>query len=293
MSNKILNQICIILIMLIITLSIVLFYKINKRISIKKESFINHIKICCLYSYYEKNELYKSNFLYFLDNGILDDVDYYIIINGICTIDIPIKNNIIIFQRENKGYDFGAYSYALKYIKEYDYYFFINTSVKGPYLKNNQKKWTEYFLELFNDDVKVVGTSINIFDLNKFGNYNLSKIYHKNKPFTHIQSMFFCIDKEYLNYLNKINFFNEYELNNIQNINYIIVYKELGLSQYALNNNWNINSILDKYKNFDYRTIDNDFNNTSNYGDPYYKNAYFGETIDKYDVIFFKNNRSL
>ena len=32
MSNKILNEICIILIMLIITLSIVLFYKINKRI---------------------------------------------------------------------------------------------------------------------------------------------------------------------------------------------------------------------------------------------------------------------
>ena len=231
--------------------------------------------------------------MYFLNNGILDDVDYYIIINGDCTIDIPERNNIIIFKRPNNGYDFGAYSFALKYITQYDYYFFINTSIKGPYLKNTQKKWTEYFLELFNDNIKIVGTSINIYDFNGFSNYNLSEIYNNDKPFTHIQSMFFCIDNEYLNYLKNINFFNEEELNNVDNIDYVIAYKEFGLSQHALRNNWNINSILKKYNNIDYRTIDADFNNTSLNGDPYHKNAYFGETINRYDAIFFKNNRSL
>lgn len=41
-----------IIILLIIIFLIVYFYK-------KKENFTNPIKICCLYAYYEKNELYK------------------------------------------------------------------------------------------------------------------------------------------------------------------------------------------------------------------------------------------
>jgi hypothetical protein len=47
-------------------------------------------------------------------------------------------------------------------------------------------------------------------------------------------------------------------------------------------------SILSKYKNHDYRTLDN---LEGNQGDPYMPGTYFGETIDKYDVIFFKNTR--
>jgi hypothetical protein len=105
--------------------------------------------------------------------------------------------------------------------------------------------------------------------------------------------MFFCINNEYLNYLQKINFFNEDELNNTTDINYIIANKEIGLSQHAIKNNWNINCILSKYKNLDYTSIHEDFNYSSYNGDPYMKNGYFGNTIDKYEVIFFKNNRGL
>ena len=76
-------------------------------------------------------------------------------------------------------------------------------------------------------------------------------------------------------------------------INKIIAYKEMGLSQYALMNGWNINSILSKYKNIDYRKINKDINPTSNNGDPYYTDGYFGKTINKYDVIFLKNNRKI
>ena len=80
--------------------------------------------------------------------------------------------------------------------------------------------------------------------------------------------------------------------NNQGNINYVVAYKEFGLSQIALNNGWNINSILPKYKDKDYRTITSDFNFSSRNGDPYFKNSYFGEDIDKNDVIFFKSNRN-
>ena len=281
---------------------LILFILINSLSNIfllnKYEHFQSNKKICCLYAYYEKNELYKSNLEYFLKNGILDEVDYYIIINGDCTIDFPKNENIKIFYRENQGYDFGAYSYGIKQLdKEYDYYFFLNTSVSGPYLKDN-KKWIDPFLELFNNqNIKLVGTSINVFTNKTVGTYeniyHLNEIYNKEIPFTHVQSMFFCIDNQYFNFLKDINFFNEDELNNCDNISYVIATKEIGLSQHALKEGWNINSILDKYKNIDYRNIYKDFNDTSLNGDPYYKNAYFGTTIDKYDAIFYKNNREL
>ena len=251
-------------------------------------------KICCLYVYYEKNNNYKFNFIYFLNNAILDDIDYYIIING-KNIEIPIyilqKDNVKVFYRPNNGYDFGAYSHAIKKIdKDYDYYFFINTSVLGPFITNKNKKWTDYFIELFNKNVKVVGTSINIYRKYNVQNYNLINMYGKKKVFSHIQSMFFCIDNEYFNYLQNIHFFHEEELNN-KDFNYIIAYKEVGLSQIALNNNWNINCLLPKYKNLDYRRLNYDINITSRNGDPYYDKSYFGQNIKKEDVIFYKNNR--
>ena len=263
----------------------------------KKEYFNNNNNnnnnnYCCVYAYYEKNDLYKTNFQYFLENGLLDNVDYYIIINGNCSVILPDNPNIKILKRENKGFDFGAYSYAIKHMdKKYDYYFFLNTSVKGPYVRDKTKPWIHYFLELFNKpEVKIVGTSINIYHSSIYV-VDLDKIYGNKPPHTHIQSMFFCMNNEYFEYLKSKNFFNEEELNNTTDINYVIAHKEFGLSQLALTNNWNINSILPKYRDIDYRRVTQDFNPTSTNGDPYYDGAYFGENINEYDAIFFKNNR--
>ena len=254
-------------------------------------------KISITYVYFEKNNEYKFNFKYFLENAIIDNIDYYIIINGICSLNIPIKNNINVYYRQNIGFDFGAYSHSLKKMeKEYNYYFFINTSVIGPYYnlddKNiNSNKWIDKFIELFNNNVKVVGTTINIYKKNIVGNYDLEKMYKHKGPYSHVQSMFFGITSDYLDYLNSINFFNEDIINNINNFNYIIAFKEIGLSQIALLNGWNINCILANYKNLDYLKINNDINNNSRNGDPYYNKSFFGENIKKEDVIFYKMNR--
>ena len=51
-------------------------------------------KICCLFAYYEKNDMYKENLNFFLNNGIYDEIDYYIIINDKCTLTLPNKPNI-------------------------------------------------------------------------------------------------------------------------------------------------------------------------------------------------------
>jgi hypothetical protein len=253
-------------------------------------------KPCCnivvLYAYYEKNKEYKFNFKYFLENAILDNIDYYIIINGICTVQIPNKPNINILFRQNVGFDFGAYSYGIEKIQvKYDYYFFINTSVLGPFNKNKNKPWTSYFIELFNENVKIVGTSINIYKKNKVGKYNLESIYKHKGPYSHVQTMFFAIDYDYLKYLKNIDFFNEKQINKMNDFNSVIAYKEIYLSQIALYNGWNINCILPQYKNLDYKIIKKDINEYSKNGDPYYKNSFFGNTIHKEDVLFFKINR--
>ena len=275
---------------IIILLILNIIYKYNKQYI--SETF-NYNKICCIYAYYEKDNMYKKNLKYFIRNGILNNIDYYFVINGTHTITINKANNITILYRENKGLDFGAYSYVLhKLTKKYDYYIFLNTSVRGPFLRNSVKPWFNYFLELFTDNVKIVGTTINIFPHSHYMNYDLEKMYMKSAPFPHVQSMFFIITAEYLEYLMSINFFNEEELANVD-INYVIVTKEIGLSQYALKNGWNINCILPKYKNLDYLTIKDEINPSSYNGDPYYTNCYFNTTINKYEVIFFKINRFL
>lgn len=287
------NVIILILILILILIICLLFYNNQKFIykyNYNNQKFIYNRdnKLCVIYNYYEKNDLYKSNFIYFLNNGMLEEIDYYIIINGMCSVNIPNINNINVYYRENIGYDFAAYSYIInnKLFKKYDYYFFINTSVSGPYLKNNNKKWYEYFIELFNEKVHLVGTSINICTIKGLCIY---KNYTKNVN-PHVQSMFFVLDYKYFNELVNENFFNEKEIINMS-FDELIRNKEVGLSSNAINKGYNINSILPKYKNLDYININEDINKNSVNGDPYYKNAYFGETINPYDVIFYKTNR--
>lgn len=279
-----------------------LFFNIHKKSLLNKiENYSNNNnnnRICCIYTYYEKNEKYLDNLTYFIENGINENIDYIIVVNGKCSLDLKNKfintNNVNIVYRKNIGFDFGSYCYVINNIlkKKYIYYFFINTSVKGPYLENRiNKDWTIPFIELFNkDDIKVVGTSINIFSPCDSDRKILKKLYGDKTVYSHVQSMFFCIKDDYLEFLKNEGFFNCEETNSM-NMNTIIIRKEVGISQIALNNGWNINCILQKYKGLDYRNIYSDINNTSLSGDPYIKNGYFSNSIDKNEVIFFKNNR--
>jgi hypothetical protein len=277
------------------------------------ELFSANKKICCFYVYFEKDQSYIENFDYFLKHAIVDEMDYFIIVNGECSVNIPVRSNIKVFRRPNIGYDFGAYSYAIKELKNansnimnYDYYFFVNTSVKGPYLRDQSKKWYQYFIELFDKpDIKVVGTTINTFKpdgiddcqhprSNEFN--SLQKIYNKSPPYSHIQSMFFCIDNEYFKILDDIHFFDEEKLNEYSNFCYTVHMKEIGLSQHAIIRGFNLNSILKEYRGRDYRTLTENINKSETgqeVNDPYQEGTFFGRSIDPYDVIFFKNNRGI
>jgi hypothetical protein len=258
-------------------------------------------KTLVIYSYFEKNDEYIKNLEFFIQNAIYDDIDYIFCINGHeCSVDIPKQSNIKIISRDNKNFDFGAYDDAIQNIdiNIYNYYFFINTSVRGPFLPNDQRKsirWTEPFIKLLSGDVKLVGTSINILNITDpeiQKSISLDLLVEKGytPPFIHVQSQVFLLNKESLQFLISKQFFNQ--TNETDFIKFIAL-REVLMSQLILKNGWNINCILPKYQGLDYRIIKNDINSNSVDGDPYYPNAYFGGDIKPYDVIFIKTNRGV
>lgn len=215
-------------------------------------------KYICIYAYYEKNITYLKNFQFFLRNGILPNIDYYFVINGECSFSIDdflkdIDIHYLIIKRENTGYDFGAWSCVINSLKKkYDYYVFINASVRGPLNRTtstNSKNWLSEYLQLFNTkDIRLVGISINIY-MAKY--LYIKKILQHNPPYSHVQSMFFILDYEGVQFLKQKQFFNK----QFNTYHEVVVNKEIKMSQLLLNNGWNINCFESNHKNYDYRKI--------------------------------------
>jgi hypothetical protein len=250
-------------------------------------------KIVCIYAYYEKNEQYKEHLRLFIENAIRPNIDYFIAINGSCSLDrkeMEKNPNVKIITRPNTGFDFGAWMYCLNHVitKEYDYYTFVNSSVK--YVKNKEYDWFSHFEELFQDrsNIQLVGTSINI--LTYMWDSHKQYLDAYSPPYTHVQSMFFVLNRDGMSVLKNAGFWeNEDEINAQTDITWIIVNKEIMMSQIILSSGGGINAILSKYRGKDYTKIKENINFSSN--DPYYDGAYFGESISPDEVIFYKNNR--
>ena len=256
------------------------------------------IAICVIYAYYEKDEMCRENLRYFVEHGLQEkkeegdnrlQMDYHFVVNGpVCSVNVNprAKSNVHQHFRENRGYDFAAYSHVLKTltlagdIQKYDYFVFLNSSVRGPfYSLPSSQFWPLLFLQLFRGNVHLVGTSINI---------------HQNGEHPHVQSMFFMVDRQFYADLQRANFFDE-ELINGYSFDDLIQKKEIGLSDLAIRTKgYNINCMLPKYRDLDYvYNVKQDINPTSHEGDPYYPGAYFGESIRPADVVFFKTNRGI
>ena len=250
-------------------------------------------KILVLYCYFEKDINYINNLQLFLKLGLYDECDYLFIINGKVSIKIPEKDNIKVLYRKNEDYDFGAYNDGLNTINidKYNYYFFINTSVRGPFIPSYVNiKWYEPFINLLIDDVKLAGTAINILNQDTCES---SAFYNKTKfvkPYTHVQTQMFVMTQECLKFLISSKIF---ESDDYDNYNEFIAIKEILMSQLVLKNNWNISCIIPEYQNIDYRLVNNDFNFSSDLGDPNRSNSCFGRTVHPYETIFFKINRNI
>lgn len=262
--------------------------------------------IGCIYHYYEADLEHQKNFQYFLKYGILQDVYYVIVLASEPNFELPILENVSFIRVANEFRDIGGYIKGYKEIRDiadWDYVFFINSGALGPLpiarFALEKERWTTPFIDLFSDNVQLVGTSVNT--LPRPVPWSNVEELLVNSPFSkyfspfiasHIQSFFFCIKKEARHFLDGLGFFDQ---NLEQEQTYLIVNFEIALSQIILNAHprWKIRSNLDFFRDIDFKGLKQDPNFTSYNGDPYFRGTYFGETIDPNEAVFFKTTRSL
>jgi hypothetical protein len=127
---------------------------------------------------------------YFISKGLYPEIDYVFVINnksltgkveGLIsskasigadsisdsnnTSRVNTRDNIRVLYRENRGYDFAAWDYALNKIDigKYRYFIFVNSSVIGPILPVYfTGRWTDVFINFLSQDTLLVGSTINL-----------------------------------------------------------------------------------------------------------------------------------
>ncbi len=239
-------------------------------------------KILVVYTYY-KTPSADYNLKFFHDFGISynENIDFIIVINGFDNDDIKLKelNNLYIIKRPNIGYDFGGHSAALKFVdsnkKKYDYYFFMNSGVIGPilphYLDNNEKHWTEYFIPKITNYVKLVGTTIVCLKEKEL------KLYGPR-----VEGFFFLTDQIGLDIIRE----DGNVFKNHQTKFGAVINGEYGLGRCILKKGYNMDCMLYRYKDINWRELKNWHMN--NYKHPSRHHSYYGKSINPYEVIFHK-----
>ena len=240
------------------------------------------MKSVIIYTYYQSDSSnYNLSFFIKYEIKQRENVDYIVVINGFEYNDQLIKfpeiENLTIIKRENIGFDFGGHNAALEYIeanhKQYDYYFFMNSGVIGPILRDPfiEEHWTHVFIRKINDRVKLVGTTIVCLPHWDDGGFGPK-----------VEGFFFMTDQTGLDLLkNQKNIFY-----NHANFKDDIAYGEYGISNCILNHGYSIDCMLERYQNIDWRDPNNYYHNGNIH--PSRRNHFYGESINPYEVIFHK-----
>ena len=214
---------------------------------------------------------------FFLKNGLFesDIIDFLLLVNS---SDLQLPNlsfkNVTVQRRENKGYDFGAWSDGLfkedRY-KRYDTFIFVNASVIGPF-EREAHSWPRLLTSRLTDQDRLVGTTINCVGI-------------RGEVAPHVQSMVFAVTQPTLKYLMQQGIFvaGKYETDFITLIdNY-----EVGMSRKILADGWNIAALQSTYAGVDFRTYDaskgtNNINRDAGEVRKYVKSPY--------DIVFAKSH---
>lgn len=247
-----------------------------------------------IYHYFEKDASYRDNFLHFLLFGVQDNNDYVIIISGDHSLELPDLPNVRYVFTEPKRSDFGGYAELINQglnIDPYQYIFFINSSVRGPFIPPYvNSSWTQILLEQMQADIGMVGTSICTLKADFRHSINYQARYGGNTPFSHVQTMAYVLRREVLNSLIAQGF---YRQDRDTSKTLAIEDYEIHLSQLVLAQGWNLRCLLPELNQVDYRKPHVNPNPSSTVGDPNEVLGYFGRSIHPYEGLFVKTNRHL
>ena len=234
---------------------------------------------------------YNNRVDYFLKNAIFQDPEViFLVICNDLHLKFEVPPYVSTMHRENKGYDFGAWSDGLLHqnvYKRFDNFIFVNSSVIGPYLPLGFKgRWTDIYLNGLSDTVKLFGSTINC-------HFHMRPdIPIKQQPmvFSHIQSYIFSMNLETLNYLIKCEIFSE--TNHSSSFDKTIENKEVGMSRKIIENGWNIGCLMTRYKDVDFRFI---YKSIEEYDIEFLGDIMYPQHLNKLfttkELVFIKGNR--
>lgn len=118
-----------------------------------------------LYTYAE-SENARSNFEFFIRNGLHGKADFVFIFNGPTNAPalLPDLPNIRVVQRDNTCFDIGAHGEVLRQDdlwKKYKRFITMNASIRGPFVPTYFPScWMDAFFNKITDRVKVSSLSL-------------------------------------------------------------------------------------------------------------------------------------
>lgn len=239
------------------------------------------VRLLIIYSYYETPDALR-NLGFFCRHGVTPDRDrqHVIVINGACSIEdqIPKFENVRIVKRANTGFDFGAWAHALResQLDQFDYFFFVNSSVAGPFVPTYQdfSQWPTPFVSMLDDRVKLAGLSIDIWD---------------GSPIVH--SMLLCTDRVGLDLLVRNGVFTGNDDDASKEI--VIHKREVHASKIITQSGFCVDSLDLIHSKRSFSVLQRESAGDGR-GDVFKPGAYpHGYTIEPLDVLFFKANRGL
>jgi hypothetical protein len=248
-----------------------------------------------IYHYFEKDVGYIENFIHFLLFGCHEDNDHIVVIAGEHNIELPVLPNIFYAFTKNQNKDYGGYCEILNgfwaEIQEYKFVFFVNSSVRGPFLPPHTKgRWTDLFTDRITNDVALVGSTINILSLKNEHSVRYVAKYGRPGPFVHVQTMAYAMPRRTLKHLFEKGF---YVIRPPLSNHDIIEDYEIRMSRLVIDNGWNISCLIPEYEGIDYRNEVTEVNPTTLMGDLNHPYGYFGRNAHPFEVMFVKTNRPI
>ena len=132
-------------------------------------------KTLIVYAYSQHSADAAANARYFLRFGVdaaSPDAVFVLVANGCHSVDWPVGDNVIVVERENTCFDFGAWSAGLRAARErgveFAYAIFLNASVRGPFLPAYEARpWWRVFRDALAGDegLGLLGTTVHCADL--------------------------------------------------------------------------------------------------------------------------------
>ena len=255
---------------------------IQKRQPSQSIKSIDNERVLILYVYADTDIASLGNMEFFIRHGVhrSQPADYYFILQQVNKKPVnesslpTLPPNAHYLQHENECFDFGTFGWFLSSkivdTTKYKYFILMNTSIRGPYLTayfpDDIMWWYQIFTRRLNNEVKLVGPTINC----------------EKKP--HVQSYLLVTDQIGLGILTDTK---SGVLSCKTDYTDAVMNGEIGASQIILAANYQIASLQIKYQGVDFRK--KEYVNCNNRVSPIFvDHSVNGITHDPYELVFVK-----